>query len=315
MVRRIQDQSPPIAVRDLKTFIRKDREEEITEETIKELNELEEDQALWYIQNLRTKPRQVRTTGKNQMDVSGVVKTMDTLESFPMKALIDSGCTGSCINEEFVKKHRINLVPLPKPIPVFNADGSQNIGGKITHLAQLKINIGGHEEVMDLRVSNLGKSDIFLGHDWLRYHNPEVDWKKRIIQFNRCPGSCHQEEIGEEPEQEAESEIEEGERLLTVHIGPEELNMRTKTTHSTEIASAHKDTRMIEEILPSYCLLYRAVFEKKTFNELLPQCPWDHAIELIPGAKPLDCKIYPLSRDEQTQLEEFLKENLDTHRI
>ena len=56
MVRRIQDQSPPIAVRDLKTFIRKDREEEITEETIKELNELEEDQALWYIQNLRTKP-------------------------------------------------------------------------------------------------------------------------------------------------------------------------------------------------------------------------------------------------------------------
>ena len=59
MVRRIQDQPPPIAVRNLKTFIRRDREEEITEETIKELNELEEGQALWYIQNLRTKPRQV----------------------------------------------------------------------------------------------------------------------------------------------------------------------------------------------------------------------------------------------------------------
>ena len=167
MVRRIQDQPPPIAVRNLKTFIRRDREKEITEETIKELNELEEGQALWYIQNLRTKPRQVRTMGKNQMYVSGVVKTVDTLESFPMKALIDSGCTGSCINEEFIKKHRINLVPLPKPIPVFNADGSQNIGGKITHLAQLKINIGGHEEIMDLGVSNLGKSDIFLGHNWL----------------------------------------------------------------------------------------------------------------------------------------------------
>ena len=59
MVRRIQDQPTPIAIRDLKTFIRKDREEEITEETIKELNELEENQTLWYIQNLRTKPRQV----------------------------------------------------------------------------------------------------------------------------------------------------------------------------------------------------------------------------------------------------------------
>ena len=51
------------------------------------------------------------------------------------------------------------------------------------------------------------------------------------------------------------------------------------------------------------------------FDELPPRRPWDHAIKLIPGAKPLDCKIYPLSRDEQTQLEEFLKENLDTHWI
>ena len=63
-------------------FIRKDREEEITEETIKELNKLEENQTLWYIQNLRTKLWQVWVTGKNQMDVSGVVKTMDMLESF-----------------------------------------------------------------------------------------------------------------------------------------------------------------------------------------------------------------------------------------
>ena len=109
--------------------------------------------------------------------------------------------------------------------------------------------------------------------------------------------------------------MEEGEQLLAIHIGAEELNARTKTTHSTEIASAHKDTRMMEEILPSYCLPYREVFEKKTFNELPPQHPWDHAIELVPGAKPLDCKIYPLSWDEQTQLEEFLKENLDTHQI
>ena len=109
---------------------------------------------------------------------------------------------------------------------------------------------------MDLGVSNLGKSDIFLGHDWLRHHNPDIDWKKKIIQFNRCPGSCYQEEIGEDPEQETEPGMKEGERLLAIHIGAEELNMRTKMTHSTEIASAHKDTRTIEEILPSYCLPY-----------------------------------------------------------
>ena len=58
-------------------------------------------------------------------------------------------------------------MPLLKPIPVFNADGSQNIGGKLTHVVQLRVDIGGHKEIMDFGVLNLGKSDIFLGHDWL----------------------------------------------------------------------------------------------------------------------------------------------------
>ena len=36
--------------------------------------------------------------------------------------------------------------------------------------------------------------------------------------------------------------LEDGERLLAVHLGSEEVNIRTKTTYSTEIASAKKDT-------------------------------------------------------------------------
>ena len=100
----MQDQDTMIAIRDLKTYARKDREIEIEEQTIKDINSLPEQDALWYIRNLRDKPRQVRATGKNQMDVSGVIITMDTLNHHSIKALIDSGCTRLCINEEFVKK-------------------------------------------------------------------------------------------------------------------------------------------------------------------------------------------------------------------
>ena len=46
-----------------------------------------------------------------------------------------------------------------------------------------------------------------------------------------------------------------------------------------------------------------------------PRRIWDHAIELIPGSKPTDCKLYPLNRQEQEQLDAFLKENLETGRI
>ena len=204
------------------------------------------------------------------MDVSGVIITMDTLDRHPMKALIDSGCMGSCINEDFVRKHNLNTTKLPKSIPVFNADGSSNITGRLTHTIQLQVVIGDHKEIMEFGVSNLGTSDIFLGHDWLRHQNPEINWKEKMIQFNRCPGSCYKEEIGTDPEDNTSSLLEEGEQLLAVHLGAEEMNVRTKTTYSTAIASVKKDTRMIEEILPRYCHLYRDVFKKQMFDELPP---------------------------------------------
>ena len=118
------------------------------------------------------------------MDIQGVVTTTDTLEKFTMKALIDSGCTGSCINEEFVTKHKMNLMALPKLIPVYNADGSLNASGSLTHVVQLKMNVSGHEELINLGVSNLGKSDIFLGHDWLKHHNPTIDWVGKTLRFD-----------------------------------------------------------------------------------------------------------------------------------
>ena len=212
MVRQIQDQEITIVIRDLKTYVRKDQEMEIEEQTIRDINSLSEQDALWYIRNLRDKPRQVRATRKNQMDVSGVIITVDTLDHHPMKALIDSGCTGSCINEEFVRKHKLNMIKLPKSIPVFNADGSSNVTGRLTHTVQLQMIIRDHKEIMEFGVLNLGMSNIFLGHDWLSHHNPEIDWKGKTIQsFNCCLGSCYKEEIGTDPEDDTDPLLKEGE--------------------------------------------------------------------------------------------------------
>jgi len=37
---------------------------------------------------------------------------------------------------------------------------------------------------------DLNRMDMFLGHDWLVKYNPEVNWKKRMIKFTRCPEGC-----------------------------------------------------------------------------------------------------------------------------
>ena len=43
---------------------------------------------------------------------------------------------------------------------------------------------------METAVIDLNGTDMFLGHDWLIKHNPEVNWKNNTIRFTRCPGSC-----------------------------------------------------------------------------------------------------------------------------
>ena len=57
------------------------------------------------------------------------------------------------------------------------------------------------------------------------------------------------------------------------------------------------------------------MFAKEDFDILLEHRRWDHAIELIPGAKPKSSKVYPLSLLEQTELDAFLEENLHTGQI
>ncbi len=71
-------------------------------------------------------------------------------------------------------------------IPVYNADSTCKAGGDITEYVQLPMTIGGHAKRIDLAVTNLGKKDLYLGHDWLKRHNPSVNWKTGVIIFGRC---------------------------------------------------------------------------------------------------------------------------------
>ena len=95
----------------------------------------------------------------------------------------------------------------------------------------------------------------------------------------------------------------------------QDLDIRAFQSKAGQIAEENQQKRTIEEIIPKEYLEFKKVFEKTSFDEMPPEQPWDHAIELIPGSKPLDCKIYPLNPEEQKALEAFLKENLETGRI
>ena len=71
----------------------------------------------------------------------------------------------------------------------------------------------------------------------------------------------------------------------------------------------------LEPVIPEYLQGFKDIFAKESFNTLLEWKLWDHAIELEPGSKSTNCKVYPLSPREQVELDVFLWENLCTRRI
>ena len=54
----------------------------------------------------------------------------------------------------------------------------------------LEVEINRHKEKINVIVINLNSMDMFLRHDSLVKHNPEVNWDKKTIQFIRCPKIC-----------------------------------------------------------------------------------------------------------------------------
>ena len=90
-----------------------------------------------------------------------------------VKALVDSGCTHTVIDEQLVKNKRIQIKLINFLFEVFNTDRIRN--GEVTKVAPLEIEINGYKETLETAVTDLDRIDMFLGHDWLVKHNPEVN--------------------------------------------------------------------------------------------------------------------------------------------
>jgi len=120
------------------------------------------------------------------------IGTMDTSELHSIKALLDSGATGSFIDRDFVHSKGINTQTLLRNIPVFNVDGSPNEAGQISEVIDVLLHYKTHSERMLLAVSGLGKQSLILGYNWLKDHNPKVNWEKGEIEMTRCLLRCEE---------------------------------------------------------------------------------------------------------------------------
>ena len=70
------------------------------------------------------------------------------------------------------------------------------------------------------------------------------------------------------------------------------------------------ESRATEEMVPRRFHKYLKVFEKKDSKRMPTRKAWDHAIDLREWFVPKKGKIYPLSRVEREEVQEFVKDQL-----
>lgn len=94
----------------------------------------------------------------------------------------------------------------------------------------------------------------------------------------------------------------------------DEVWINTKTSSSIEFHLKHDDKEKeipIDQQIPTEYHEYLDVFDEEKADRFPDPRSWDHKIELKEGFQPKSFKTYNLTPEEQTELDKFLKDNLE----
>jgi len=225
------------------------------------------------------------------------VEKIDMHKGIMIKVLLDSSATEMFMNRQMVARHGFKLQKLERPIAV---NGTNNSGGAITHQVECNVFYKDHMERMRMDVCNLGKTEVILGMPWLVAHNPEINWETGEVKMTRCPPLCG----GKSQKKEKVKRVatEEEEKIICWAIDNKENWGKEE--------EMEKDHRKIEEMVPKKFLKWRKVFGKVESERMPMRKVWDHAIDLKETFKLRKGKIYPLSKNEREEVQNFVEDQL-----
>ncbi len=240
------------------------------------------------------------------------------------RILVDSGATDNFIHPKFVKCLRVGMQELEHPMKIWNINGTTNCAGRLTHFVDLLVQTKGQEKKMRFLVTDLGVEDVILGYPWLSTFEPQFSWKDATVDTNilpiviRSPNwhmlilklSIRRIRANTEPAAEStrigRTVTEEAKKWI-VDILTEESTINSISTNLARQAEQY--TATIE--VPAKYQQHAKVFSEEASQHFPPKRPWDHTIELkLETPDVIDCKIYPLTQQEDKALVAFLDEQL-----
>jgi len=156
------------------------------------------------------------------------------------------------------------------------------------------------------------KWSVILGMPWLGRHNPEIDWKTEEVKMTRCPDKCGKKwKIGKQTKPGWKKQKEKEEKKERRRPMIEKVKMIERIIEENENEEEDLiELRVTDEMVSRQFHKYLKVFEKKDSERMLMRKAWDYAIDLREGFVPKKGKIYPLSRVEREEVQEFVKDQL-----
>jgi len=134
----------------------------------------------------------------------------------------------------------------------------------------------------------------------LAVYNLEINWETGEVKMTRCLPLCGRK--SQKKEKIKRIATEEEEKIVRWAIDDKE-----DWGKKEEIEEDH---RKIEEIVPKKFLKWRKVFGKVESERIPTRKIWDHTIDLKEIFKLWKGKIYPLSKNEREEVQNFVEDQL-----
>jgi len=262
-------------------------------------------------------------TPSGRMTMTTVFEISLNGKNIKANMLIDSGSGRSFLCKNFTTSHRIPTNGLASPINIQLPNGKSMTIKQTTK--PLKLSIMDHHENFEFCIGNLSLQGVngLLGRDWLRKHNPYIDYKTNRIYFmgNICGYHCQSARRNRLTLQDknitASMVVEEPSRvkepldsIIPQNISEDELYDEDICAVGINQETQNDTEKKNIAIINKYYRDLKVVFEKKEAEKLPPHREYDISIELIPGGQLYFGPIYSLTVAELKALREYIDENM-----
>lgn len=216
-----------------------------------------------------------------------------------MLILIDSGSTGSFVNEAMLSRVQCSV---KKTTPVSVKLANNEIIYRDQIVPDLPWWIQGETFHTSMRVLPLGAYDVILGVDWLKQHGPiKGDWDLKTIRVTNGDKRVTLQGV--------QSTVSTDLRELPV----EQLAKWSKGNEVWALAVVHPETDHVDtaiaEPVKGVLTSFADVFAEP--STLPPSRSYDHAIALKPDAAPFNMRPYRYSPEHKTEIEKQVRSMLE----